>query len=85
MFSLNPHYLLVVTLILFYLAGPEDCYFNLGNAVKEIKEMERIDTFDIPYAMNSYQILVNMSTSNSRLDCPPGTVAVIAYCGKYCI
>ena len=45
--------------------------------------MERIDTFDFPYAMNSYQILVNLSTSNSRLDCPSGTVAFIAYCGKY--
>ena len=84
-FYLSPYFLLVVTLIyfFFYLAGPEDCYFSLGNAVKEIKEMERIDTFDFPYAMNSYQILVNLSTSNSRLDCPSGTVAFIAYCGKY--
>lgn len=60
--------------------GLETCVYGFGDAVTELKSLENGTELDFQQNSIIYKIVQNSSTSAISLNCPSGTVPVIAYC-----
>ncbi|XP_063444324.1 sushi, von Willebrand factor type A, EGF and pentraxin domain-containing protein 1-like [Mytilus trossulus] len=60
--------------------GLETCVYGFGDAVTKLKELENGTELDFQQNSIIYKIVQNSSTSAISLNCPSGTVPVIAYC-----